>query len=245
MATRNIVPRATGEGSLGTSSKKWGDVYADDITATNGVTASAFTGNVTGNLTGDVTGNVTGDVTGTASGNLPLSGGTMSGSINYVDDNSQTFGIGFSDANKDNIDVGWTYADGTGAGIGLRSVDNTDAGAFNIYAKNGGTVKTLIGTPAGVLTWGGNQVLTIISLGNAPNNTTKSFTLPASGTYLLFTGHNSSPGMCGIWMIRTGGNSAFKLAGGADVTITCSGTTVSVRPTAGQANVWAVGLPAT
>jgi hypothetical protein len=32
MATRNIVPRATGEGSLGTSAKHWGNIYADNGT---------------------------------------------------------------------------------------------------------------------------------------------------------------------------------------------------------------------
>jgi hypothetical protein len=32
MATRNIVPRATGEGSLGTSVKHWGNIYADNGT---------------------------------------------------------------------------------------------------------------------------------------------------------------------------------------------------------------------
>lgn len=67
MATRNIVPRATGEGQIGTSAKTWSAVYANDIAVTNGVTASTFTGDLTGDVTGDVTGNVTGDVTGTAS----------------------------------------------------------------------------------------------------------------------------------------------------------------------------------
>ena len=45
MATRNIVPRATGEGQIGTSAKTWSAVYANDIAVTNGVTAStvAFT----------------------------------------------------------------------------------------------------------------------------------------------------------------------------------------------------------
>lgn len=33
MATRNIVPRATGEGGIGTSSKKWGSAHFDTITA--------------------------------------------------------------------------------------------------------------------------------------------------------------------------------------------------------------------
>lgn len=31
MVTKNVVPRATGEGSLGTPTKKWGDVQADKI----------------------------------------------------------------------------------------------------------------------------------------------------------------------------------------------------------------------
>ena len=33
MATRSIVPRADGEGSLGTEEKKWGTVYADSVKA--------------------------------------------------------------------------------------------------------------------------------------------------------------------------------------------------------------------
>ena len=32
MATPNIVPRAAGGGSLGTSAKGWGGLYATDIT---------------------------------------------------------------------------------------------------------------------------------------------------------------------------------------------------------------------
>lgn len=52
MATKNIVPRADGEGSIGTSAKKWGNVYADNITVTTGLTASTFTGDLTGNVTG-------------------------------------------------------------------------------------------------------------------------------------------------------------------------------------------------
>jgi hypothetical protein len=38
MATRNIVPRADGEGGLGKPAKKWGDVYVDRI---NGASTSA------------------------------------------------------------------------------------------------------------------------------------------------------------------------------------------------------------
>ena len=38
MATRNIVPRANGEGGLGTSEKKWGAIYAEDATFSGTVT---------------------------------------------------------------------------------------------------------------------------------------------------------------------------------------------------------------
>jgi hypothetical protein len=38
MATRNIVPRATSEGSLGTSLKKWLSAFIDTLTLTNPLT---------------------------------------------------------------------------------------------------------------------------------------------------------------------------------------------------------------
>jgi hypothetical protein len=47
MATRNIVPRADGEGSLGTAAKKWLNAFLTNLTVT---------GMITGNLTGNVTG---------------------------------------------------------------------------------------------------------------------------------------------------------------------------------------------
>ncbi len=50
MATRNIVPRATGEGSLGTAAKKWGDVKTVLL---NGGAASI--GNAQGRISGDIT----------------------------------------------------------------------------------------------------------------------------------------------------------------------------------------------
>ncbi len=52
MTTRNIVPRATGEGSLGTNAKKWGDVYANNV-------HGALTGNATSatSATNDADGN--------------------------------------------------------------------------------------------------------------------------------------------------------------------------------------------
>ena len=44
MATRNIVPRADGEGSLGTQAKKWGNLYAN---AYNGISQDLLTKAIT------------------------------------------------------------------------------------------------------------------------------------------------------------------------------------------------------
>lgn len=78
MATRNLVPRANGEGSVGTNLKKWLKGYFDDIYGN-------VTGNVTGNLTGDVTGNLKGNVTGNVTGNVAGNlAGNVTGSITGV-----------------------------------------------------------------------------------------------------------------------------------------------------------------
>ena len=76
MATRNFVPRADGEGSLGTSAKKWGDVQAVKATianvtgkATEAGTADAATKLTTARtiaLSGDATGSATFDGSGDA-----------------------------------------------------------------------------------------------------------------------------------------------------------------------------------
>ena len=63
-------------------------------------------------------------------------------------------------------------------------------------------------------------------------------TLPASGTYLLATAHNTKAELCGLWLVRTDGNRAHNLAGGANVTITVSGTSVTVQTSSTIANVY-------
>lgn len=73
-ATRNIVPRAGGEGSIGTPGKRWASVHTDSVSvegamiATSSITASAFFGDGS-NLTGvggagdpDVRFSYTGDI---------------------------------------------------------------------------------------------------------------------------------------------------------------------------------------
>ena len=162
MATRNIVPRATGEGQIGTSAKTWDAGYFDDLAVTNGVTASTFTGD----LTGDVTGNVTGDVTGTASGNLATTGGTMTGAVTF--NTNSTVNI------KNDGDASATIITGgnsdifDGASLQLFGRENsTYPGRFYLRASN----KTgqsdsdashnnvdLVGRPDGTLQWDGKDV---------------------------------------------------------------------------------------
>ena len=50
MSTKNIVPRADGEGSLGTAAKRWGDVQSKKVTSEGEVSAGSVTS--TGAITG-------------------------------------------------------------------------------------------------------------------------------------------------------------------------------------------------
>ena len=65
------------------------------------------------------------------------------------------------------------------------------------------------------------------------------FRLPYAGTWLLVTGHNSTPAANGIWVLRTGGNLAVKIGGGGNVTVTLSGTSLTVKSTGGTVGVYA------
>ena len=80
-----------------------------------------------------------------------------------------------------------------------------------------------------------------IELGNASTGGA-AFTLPSAGTYLLITGHNSTAGLNGIHIVRTSGNTAFKVAGAANITVTVSGTRLLVKTNGGTATVYAVKL---
>ena len=81
MTTRNIVPRATGERSLGTNAKKWGDVYANNV-------HGALTGNATSatSATNDADGN---DIASTyAPKNSPAFTGTPTAPTQAVNNSS-------------------------------------------------------------------------------------------------------------------------------------------------------------
>ena len=80
-----------------------------------------------------------------------------------------------------------------------------------------------------------------IELGSASTGGA-AFTLPSAGTYLLITGHNSTAGLNGIHIVRTSGNTAFKVAGAANITVTVSDTRLLVKTGGGTANVYAVKL---
>lgn len=75
------------------------------------------------------------------------------------------------------------------------------------------------------------------TLGTAGSGGT-TFTLPHTGTWLLVTGHNSTAGSNSVWIVRTGGNNAFKMGGGANITVTVSGRSVTVKSTGGTVGVY-------
>jgi len=90
MATKNVVPRANGEGELGTSSKQWKKVNAQQFTGSIGVSASFFEGdgsrltNVGGGSSFSVTGDVNnrvitadGSSGGVGEANLTFDGSTL------------------------------------------------------------------------------------------------------------------------------------------------------------------------
>ncbi len=77
---------------------------------------------------------------------LPLTGGTMTGYI-VLDPNGGT---------KNNYNIGYDFDAGDGAGIALRSKNREgDPGSWVLYAKNGNTVRTLVGKTDGTMTWDG------------------------------------------------------------------------------------------
>lgn len=65
------------------------------------------------------------------------------------------------------------------------------------------------------------------------------FRLAYTGTWLLVTAHNSTAGANSIWILRPGGNTAFKMSGGQYITVTVSGTSVTVKSTNGTVGVYA------
>ena len=105
--------------------------------------SGTITGDLTGDVTGDVTGNLTGDVTGTASGNLPLSGGLMTGAISRS-------------VNSSFLQLNGGTAQTNGAWLRLNGKDNT--GVFQVRANDGTNDTALVGNPNGTLTWNSKEL---------------------------------------------------------------------------------------
>ena len=135
MATRNIVPRATGEGSIGTSSKKWGAGYFDDLTVTGQGSLSDY---------------------------LPLVGGTMTGTLYFNASENSNNRIQNNFNNNDGsiaIYGGQGYTNGAYLSVYGKS-HSSYAGRFRIAANDGVNTKFLQGQPDGTLTWDSKNIIT-------------------------------------------------------------------------------------
>lgn len=126
-------------------------------------------GEISGDLVvdGQLSGNLTGNVTGTASGNLPLSGGTMTGDI--------ILGIG-GQTIKTNGDDGRISLIGgsndTSSYLNLYGKNHASyPGHFSLTAYDGTNRKSLAGLPDGTLTWANANVLTDATVGTVVSNT--------------------------------------------------------------------------
>ena len=89
---------------------------------------------------------------------LPLSGGTMTGSIMFTGANDRGAGVDLNN-NGTNFDIGWNWTNRDGAGFYLRSTDfsATTGGGFGAYARNATNSYDLFGNPNGSLTWNGTS----------------------------------------------------------------------------------------
>lgn len=167
---------------------------------------------------------------------LSLAGGTMTGTIT-------TSAFDFIRRNVNNSYI--MFLGGTGflnsASLILEGGNSSNGGAFELLAQNGTTSKLFTGKPDGTLTWNGAG-LGGTHLGDASTGVATNLTLPKSGTYLVITGHNSTAGSNSIWIVRTGGNNAFKMAGGSNITMTCSETTITVTSSGGSVGVYYIHL---
>lgn len=199
MATRNIVPRANNEGSLGTSSKKWNDIQATKATigTLSGTTSSAtFTAATIGTATITTDNITTGNIT---TGNITT-------------------------ANITTLNPGTTVAAGTASAAPLRLTSGTNLTTASTGAlEYDGTVfyTTPVASARGVSPSvmysispaGGFALSTASGVQSAFPTTGDVWTLAGSTTYL----------MEGVYNIQKATNSvtvamAFALGGGASIT---------------------------
>lgn len=209
----NYLPLTGGSitGNLSVSGTITGDVTGD-------VTGN-ITGDVTGNITGNVTGNVTGDVTGTASGNLPLSGGTLTGEITT---SATDFIVKGNNTGHLTIMGGTEY--GNSASIRLAGGDETgQTGLFQLRSQDGVNSKDLIGKPSGELTWNGSNVAVMGTLQNGHGILSGS----VSNISIAAKGYTSGSVSFGQTFANTPGVVAVCSYGHAHVYVGCHGVTTT------------------
>lgn len=123
---------------------------------------------------------------------LPLSGGTMTGSILFTGLNDRSAGIDLNNDGK-NFDIGWNWTNRDGAGFYLRSTDfsATAGGGFGAYARNATNSYDLFGNPNGSLTWGGTSFTvgggTGTITGDITGNVLTGYTKPSATSALAAT----------------------------------------------------------
>jgi hypothetical protein len=184
-----------------------------------------FTGTVTAE---DITasGTITGNVTGTASGNLPLSGGTMTGAIDF-----SSAGNNIKATNDDGYLVFRGGDADTSASIVLRGNNYTqynNPGSFSIRATDGNTYTNLDGKPDGTLTWDGKSI-TERSFGTViQGNGTYTFTCNENGA-VIFAKRGTA---CAVHMVSYWDAGSVKIfETGSPITITKSANNKEVTIT--------------
>lgn len=204
------------KGGIPMAKKAEVDAIDVGVTSFNGskgaVTYSAPVSSVNGQ-TGAVTVDVgvtsvngnTGDITPEQTGCLPLSGGTMTGVIEF---DRETGHIYKKDANGRMVIRGGTGSSTNGASLYLNAMGYANnPGSFTLKARDSTNEKDLKGLPDGTLTWGGKRV---ISGGDVFISASVSATLPSGGTWAVI-GHSSGAEKDGGYCATVAGGTTISM----------------------------------
>ena len=175
--------------------------------------AGNVAGNVTGNLQGVVTGSVIGNVTGTASGNVAVSGGTLTGDLNW-----STTGRGLTwGMNTDGASIRfYNTSDGdTASRLEFQTTDNgNEYFSWTHALSGGGTIESMRLVPNS----SGNAALTVF--GNATINGTTTGTFSGTGTSLTLNAANLTTGT--VPRARLVGEYNISITGSANTAVRAS-----------------------
>ena len=164
---------------------------------------------------------------------LPLSGGTMTGSINYVE-NEKVFAIGHTDPG--NVDLGWNWANREGAGLGLRCTDTSNPGEFRLFARDANNDCSLRGKPDGSLTWNDQPLLPVGIVQAFAGSTIPTGWLLCDGSAVSRTTYASLYACIGTTYGTGNGSTTFNLPNLTDKFVEGSATAGTVK-SAGLPNI--------